>query len=92
MATYEYFCNRCGSFDVKLSIGTAPGEQVCPQCTQTARRVYSPPATAFTAPAVAALREQEEKSRESPAVVTRVPPEDAAARPLHPAVARLPRP
>jgi putative FmdB family regulatory protein len=92
MATYEYSCNRCGSFDVKLPIGTAPTEQVCPQCSDTARRVYSSPATAFTSSAVASLREQEEKSREAPAVVTRVPPEQAAPRPAHPALARLPRP
>ncbi|MBZ9642248.1 FmdB family zinc ribbon protein [Streptomyces sp. PSKA30] len=92
MATYEYCCNRCGSFDVKLPIGTAPAERVCPQCANTARRVYSSPATAFTSPAVAGLREQEEKSRENPAVVTRVPPKAAAPRPVHPAVGRLPRP
>jgi putative FmdB family regulatory protein len=92
MATYEYSCTRCGSFDVKLPIGTAPAGQVCPQCGNSARRVYSSPATAFTSPAVAGLREQEEKSRENPAVVTRVPPKDVAPRPVHPAVARLPRP
>ncbi|MGY3205876.1 FmdB family zinc ribbon protein [Streptomyces sp. TE5632] len=92
MATYEYSCNRCGSFDVKLPIGTAPTARACPQCSNTARRVYSSPATAFTSPAVAGLREQEEKSRENPAVVTRVPPERAAPRPAHPALDRLPRP
>jgi len=92
MATYEYSCNRCGSFDVKLPIGTAPAEQVCPQCSDTARRVYSSPATAFTSAAVVGLREQEEKSREDPAVVTRVPPRQAPPRPAHPALARLPRP
>lgn len=92
MATYEYSCNRCGSFDVKLPIGTAPTEQVCPQCSGKARRVYSSPATAFTSPVVAGLREQEEKSREDPAVVTRVPPRQAEPRPTHPALARLPRP
>ncbi|MBA2944556.1 zinc ribbon domain-containing protein [Streptomyces sp. PSKA28] len=92
MATYEYSCKHCGSFDVKLPMGTAPSEQVCPRCANSARRVYSSPAIAFTSPAVAGLRELEEKSRENPAVVTRVPPKDAAPRPVHPAVARLPRP
>jgi putative FmdB family regulatory protein len=92
MATYEYFCNRCGSFDVKLPIGTAPTEHACPQCSNTARRVYSSPATAFTSPAVAGLREQEEKSRENPAVVTHVRPQEDALRPVNPALARLPRP
>ncbi|MBL3670605.1 hypothetical protein JL475_32480 [Streptomyces sp. M2CJ-2] len=92
MTTYEYSCNRCGSFDVKLPIGTAPITHACPQCSNTARRVYSSPATAFTSPAVAGLRKQEEKSWESPTVVTRVPSEQAAPRPAHPALARLPRP
>jgi putative FmdB family regulatory protein len=92
MATYEYSCNDCGPFDVKLPIGTAPAEYVCPKCRGRARRVYSPPATAFTSPAVAGLREQEEKSREIPTVVTRVPPKEATPRHVHPAVARLPRP
>ncbi|MFF8973569.1 FmdB family zinc ribbon protein [Streptomyces sp. NPDC014995] len=92
MATYEYSCERCGSFDVKLPIGTAPSHQICPQCSSRARRVYSSPATAFTSPAVAGLREQEEESRENPAVVTRVPPKEADPLPAHPALARLPRP
>ncbi|WP_171118751.1 MULTISPECIES: FmdB family zinc ribbon protein [unclassified Streptomyces] len=92
MATYEYFCNRCGSFDVKRPIGTASAEEVCPRCSNTARRVYTSPGTAFTLPAVAGLREREEESRENPAVVTRVPPKEAAPRPTHPALARLPRP
>ncbi|MFG3662000.1 FmdB family zinc ribbon protein [Streptomyces sp. NPDC047706] len=92
MATYEYSCDSCGSFDVRRPIGTASAEEVCPRCSSAARRVYSPPATTFTTPAVAALHEREEKSRESPAVVTRVPAKEAAPRPVHPAHARLPRP
>ncbi|MGW7257477.1 FmdB family zinc ribbon protein [Streptomyces sp. NPDC054834] len=92
MATYEYSCSRCGAFDVRLPIGAAPARQRCPRCSAQARRVYSAPALVSTSPAVTALREQEERSRENPAVVTRVPPRRAAQRPAHPAVARLPRP
>ncbi|GAT83434.1 conserved hypothetical protein [Streptomyces sp. F-3] len=45
-----------------------------------------------TSPVLAALREQEEKSREAPEVVTRVPPRTTAPEAVHPAIARLPRP
>ena len=93
MATYEYSCSRCGVFDVRLPMGTAPTEHGCPRCSGVARRVFSSRGLALAVPAVGGLREQEEKSRENPAVVTRVPPrEGAAPRPVHPAVARLPRP
>ncbi|WP_157977368.1 FmdB family zinc ribbon protein [Streptomyces triticisoli] len=92
MATYEYSCSRCGVFDVRLPIGTAPTQLSCPRCSTTARRAYSSPALVSTSPALAGLREQAEKSREDPAVVTRVPPRTATTRSVHPAVARLPRP
>ncbi|MER6402176.1 zinc ribbon domain-containing protein [Streptomyces viridosporus] len=92
MATYEYSCNRCGFFDVRLPVGTAPTQHACPRCSGAARRVYSSQGLAFTSPAVSGLREQEEKSREDPTVVTRVPPRTDASKPVHPAVARLPRP
>lgn len=91
MATYEYCCSRCGSFDVKLPIGTAPARQNCPRCSGAARRVYSAPALAATSPAVTALHEREEASRENPEVVRRVPAGPAAPAPAHPALARLPR-
>ncbi|MEW2287484.1 FmdB family zinc ribbon protein [Streptomyces sp. NPDC047841] len=91
MATYEYSCSRCGSFDVKLPIGTAPTQWKCSRCNDAARRVYSSPAFASTSPAVAALRERSERSRENPEVVTRVAG-NATPSPAHPALARLPRP
>ncbi|MBG7697643.1 MULTISPECIES: FmdB family zinc ribbon protein [Streptomyces] len=91
MATYEYTCSHCGSFDVKLPIGTAPAQWNCPRCQADARRVYSSPAFASTPPAVAALREYSEKSRENPEVVTRAAG-NAPQSPAHPALARLPRP
>lgn len=92
MATYEYSCSRCGAFDVKLPIGTAPAQTSCPQCSATARRMYSSLTLMSTSPVLAALREQEEKSREAPEVVTRVPPRTTAPEAVHPAIARLPRP
>ncbi|GAA3156393.1 hypothetical protein GCM10010521_50580 [Streptomyces rameus] len=91
MATYEYRCGRCGSFDVKLPIGTAPDAWDCPVCAAAARRVYSVPGLARTSAAAAALHTREERSREAPDVVSEVPPGRTAPRQPHPALSRLPR-
>ncbi|UUN25562.1 FmdB family zinc ribbon protein [Streptomyces sp. FIT100] len=92
MATYEYLCSRCGPFDVKLAIGTAPGLHGCPTCAGTARRVYSPPALTKTSHEAASLHALEEKAREAPAVVSEVPSHSKVPPRPHPALSRLPRP
>ncbi|MFF4837505.1 FmdB family zinc ribbon protein [Streptomyces sp. NPDC001315] len=92
MATYEYACSRCGPFDVKLAIGTAPKGYGCPVCARPARRVYSPPGLSSASNTAAALHEREEQSREAPAVVSAVPPRRQVQRRPHPALSRLPRP
>ncbi|MGW0992953.1 FmdB family zinc ribbon protein [Streptomyces sp. NPDC002520] len=92
MATYEYLCRSCGTFDVKLPIGTAPKSWDCPVCAGAARRVFSAPGIARTSPAVTALHAREEQSREAPAVVSEVPPGGRPRRQPHPALSRLPRP
>ncbi|MEU7381178.1 MULTISPECIES: FmdB family zinc ribbon protein [unclassified Streptomyces] len=93
MATYEYLCDHCGPFDVKLTIGTAPRTHGCPSCTNAARRLYSAPGLKTTSTnASAALREREEQAREAPAVVSEVPLRARPERRPHPALSRLPRP
>ncbi|MEU8684471.1 FmdB family zinc ribbon protein [Streptomyces sp. NPDC048611] len=92
MATYEYQCSRCGPFEVKLAIGTAPGTYGCPVCAGAARRVFSSPGLTVTPHAVAALHDREERAREAPAVVSEVPPGKRVPRRPHPALSRLPRP
>ncbi|MEV6654026.1 zinc ribbon domain-containing protein [Streptomyces sp. NPDC051219] len=92
MATYEYLCSRCGPFDVKLAIGTAPKVNDCPVCAGAARRVYSSPSFALTSSTVAALHDREEQARETPAVVSEVPPRKSVPQHPHPALSRLPRP
>ncbi|WP_353963030.1 FmdB family zinc ribbon protein [Streptomyces sp. NBC_00365] len=91
MATYEYLCSRCGPFDMKLEIGTAPKAYGCPVCAGAARRVYSSPGLSLTPNAVAALHVREEQAREAPAVVSQVPPRRGVPRHPHPALPRLPR-
>jgi len=93
MATYEYSCSRCGNFEVRLAIGTAPVSYGCPVCAGTARRVFSAPGLRATPEAVASLHDRQEQSRETPAVVSDVPPRAGAPRPSsHPSLSRLPRP
>jgi putative FmdB family regulatory protein len=93
MATYEYSCGRCGLFEVRLPIGTAPVSYGCPVCAGTTRRVFSAPGLRATPQAVASLHERQEQSREAPAVVSEVPPRAGAPRRSpHPSLSRLPRP
>jgi putative FmdB family regulatory protein len=93
MATYEYSCSRCGPFEVRLPIGTAPASYGCPVCATASRRVFSAPGLSSTSEAVSTLVERQEQSREAPDVVSEVPLRAGAAphRP-HPALSRLPRP
>ncbi|MFE9927053.1 FmdB family zinc ribbon protein [Streptomyces sp. NPDC005774] len=92
MTTYGYSCHRCGNFDVRLPIGTAPVEYVCPDCAAVARRVYSSPALSVPSKLLKGLHEQEEQSRESPSVVSGPPPTRCGSASVHPAIASLPRP
>ncbi|WP_374213808.1 FmdB family zinc ribbon protein [Streptomyces sp. A3M-1-3] len=92
MATYEYRCSRCGPFNVRLAIGTAPKAYGCPVCTGAARRVYSSPGLSLSPRAAADLHDREEQAREAPAVVSEVPPRSRIRRYPHPALSRLPRP
>ena len=90
MATYEYLCSRCGPFEVRLAIGTAPRAYGCPDCAGAARRVYSSPGITLTSKAVAALHVREEQAREAPTVVSQLPPRRKVQP--HPALSRLLRP
>jgi hypothetical protein len=97
VAIYEYRCERDGSVEVTLPIGTAPARIACPHCANEADRVYSAPMVASFAPRelVAAL-EHEEKTRTEPDVVTSIPRRPKHQRtpmaPLTPALMKLPRP
>jgi putative FmdB family regulatory protein len=94
MAVYEYTCDECGQFDIRLAIGTAPAGYHCPGCARTARRVFSPPMLGQLPKPLGALLEREEQSRDAPDVATRLPPR-RVRRPAsadNPALAHLPRP
>lgn len=93
MAVYEYVCVQHGRFDARFAIGTAPDENQCPICHAIARRAFSPPMLGLVPQSANALFGREERSSDSPEVVTEVPPKvGPVAVPQHPALAQLPRP
>jgi putative FmdB family regulatory protein len=96
VALYEYRCEQDGVFDTFLPLGTAPASHACPDCGGEARRVFSKPLLKSVPRDLVAALDREEKTRESPDVVTSLPPRPAHKRmpvaPLTPALARLPRP
>jgi putative FmdB family regulatory protein len=96
VALYEYRCEQDGVFDTFRQIGTAPESLACPECGGEARRVFSKPLLKSVPRDVIAALDHEEKTRESPDIVTSLPPRPAHKRtpvaPLTPTLARLPRP
>jgi putative FmdB family regulatory protein len=97
VAIYEYRCERDGSFEVTLPIGTAPASIACPECADEADRVFSTPMVASFAPReLFAALEHEEKTKTDPDVVTSIPRlpkhQRTPVAPLTPTLKKLPRP
>jgi putative FmdB family regulatory protein len=93
VAVYEYVCPQDGRFDIRRAIGTAPDFEYCPTCHSSSRRAFSPPMVGLVGKPAKTLLAADERSSDSPTVVTEVPPKvGKPAPPPHPALARLPRP
>ena len=96
MAIYEYRCERDGSFEVTLPIGTAPASIACPQCANEADRVFSSPMVSFAPRELVAALDHAEKTKSDPDIVTSLPPRPKHERtpmaPLTPTLRKLPRP
>ena len=96
MAIYEYRCERDGSFEVTMPIGTAPASIACPDCADEAERVFSSPMVSFAPRELVAALDHEEKTKTDPDVVTSIPRRPKHERtpmaPLTPALQKLPRP
>lgn len=93
MAIFEYRCDDHGTFEVNRPMGAAEPRTACIACGAKAARVFSPPRLARTSQAVSVARDLEEKSRDSPDVVTSLPARPRRpARPADPRLRRLPRP
>ncbi len=96
MALYEYRCEHDGTFDIMVPLGTAPAQSTCPVCTEPAPRVFSSPMLKSVPRGLVAALDHEEKTRESPDIVTSLPASGARHRTpmaqMTPALRRLPRP
>ena len=96
MAIYEYRCERDGSFEVTLPIGTAPASIACPQCANEADRVFSSPMVSFAPRELVAALDHAEKTKSDPDIVTSLPRRPKHERtpmaPLTPTLRKLPRP
>ncbi|MGY1495224.1 FmdB family zinc ribbon protein [Streptomyces sp. QTS52] len=93
MATYQYRCPGCGTFDVIRPMGRALSEEPCETCGHQAHRVFTAPMLPRTPlPLSRALRAQEASAHE-PRVVTEIPPAHHRPAPTtDPRQARLPKP
>ncbi|WP_406450299.1 zinc ribbon domain-containing protein [Streptomyces sp. NBC_01622] len=93
MATYQYRCPGCGTFDVTRPMGRALPDEPCETCGELSHRVFTAPLLPrVPAPLARALRAQEASAHE-PRVVTGVPPAHRRATPAaDPRQAHLPKP
>lgn len=93
MATYEYRCSDCGTFERSMPMGTATQRATCPTCARGAKRVFSVPMTYRTSQPLATMLAREEASRDYPEIVERVPPPSRPRRPAasQDVLARLPK-
>jgi putative FmdB family regulatory protein len=82
MPAYEFLCERCGSFDVWLSLREAHHAAICPACQAEARRVYTPPGLVKTPVSHARALDRAHKSAYQPEVVKR-PAEEKRVPPPH---------
>jgi len=96
MATFDYRCPSCGSFEIRSPVGRAQASAECPRCGATASRVFSAPALLSGDTPLSRAVEADRRSAHEPAVVAAPPaarPRAALPRrssnPLH---AKLPRP
>jgi putative FmdB family regulatory protein len=93
MATYQYRCPGCGSFEVTRPIGQARREEACTACGHGSRRVFTAPMLTRTSGAVAGAQRTQEASAHEPRVVSEVPSaRRVPARSADPRQALLPKP
>ena len=70
MASYLYWCDDCGDWEIQRPIGTAERESTCPTCGATGRRLYTAPLLSRTPQATAGARMLEEASRDPQGLVS----------------------
>ncbi|MBK9476474.1 MAG: zinc ribbon domain-containing protein [Tetrasphaera sp.] len=70
MATYEFRCPTDGVITLQLPLGEAPASITCPECTDSARRLFSIPQLRFGDPRARRLIAETTASASEPAVVS----------------------
>jgi putative FmdB family regulatory protein len=66
---YAFTCEACGPFELWRSVLDAAAALACPTCGAPARRRFTPPGVARTAPPLRAARDREDRSVHEPEVV-----------------------
>jgi putative FmdB family regulatory protein len=93
MAAYDYRCRRCGVYEARFPVGTAPARHVCPGCGAATKRVFSPPAVLPKDTALSRAIDADRRSAHEPAVVSApLPARPRQRQPANPLHAKLPRP
>ncbi|WP_033319210.1 FmdB family zinc ribbon protein [Streptomyces yerevanensis] len=93
MATYQYRCSGCGTFDVIRPMGSALPEEPCDACGGQARRVFTAPMLTRTPVPLSRALNAQEASAHAPRVVSEVPrARRSPAAPADPRHTQLPKP
>lgn len=98
MANYTYRCAEHGPTVTAHPVGTAPQQIDCPECGQSAKRVYTSPMMSAADPQRMALIDSTKASADRPEVVTSVPrggrlnSKPTPMAPPDPRLRKLPRP
>ena len=94
MPTYRFRCHECGAFDTVRPMSQATTPASCPDCGETATRIYGVHSVRFVEPGLRAALDASERSADAPKVTTSIPGRSRRATPItrDPRHARLPRP
>jgi putative FmdB family regulatory protein len=95
MPTYDYRCRCCGGFHLVRPMVEASAAARCPDCGETARRVFGAPALRALDPGLRTALDAGARSADAPRVVGSVPPSGrrgGVRTTTDPRHARLPRP
>jgi len=94
LPTYGFSCRQCGDYTVVRPMSETAAAAVCPDCGETARRVFGSPALRALDPGLRGAHTASERSADAPQVVSSVPGRSRSATRIasDPRHARLPRP
>ena len=71
MPAYEFFCERCGPFELRRSFNEVHHAASCPTCQSNARRVYTPLGLVKTSVPLTRALDRAQKSAYEPEMIKR---------------------